>query len=184
MSQTSSGQYDRLSKAFHWLTALVVLIAFILGPEGFGRLMHEGIDPATHSDIVWHETLGVVVFVLTLLRLIWVAMRPAAPRFPMPAWMTAFSKLVHLILWALLLLLPITAILALGSEGHPLTLLGGFRINEWPMLAGSSIAGLADWGEVHKFLGDVIIWLAGFHAVAALYHHFKLKDGVMKSMLS
>ena len=31
-------------------------------------------------------------------------------------------------------------------------------------------------------LGDVILWVAGFHAMAALFHLFILKDGVLASM--
>ena len=45
------------------------------------------------------------------------------------------------------------------------------------------LADTADWGEVHSFLGESIIWVAGLHAVAALFHHVVLKDGVMLSML-
>ena len=52
-----------------------------------------------------------------------------------------------------------------------------------PLIANSAIAKLADWGDVHKFLGDAIMWLAGLHAAAALYHHFILKDGVLATML-
>jgi cytochrome b561 len=36
---------------------------------------------------------------------------------------------------------------------------------------------------IHTWLGDAILWLAGFHALAGLYHHFILKDGVLVSML-
>ncbi|MEY4737613.1 MAG: hypothetical protein RL302_1932 [Pseudomonadota bacterium] len=183
MNQPSNSRYDLLSRAFHWVTAIVVTIAFILGPGGFGRMMRQGIDPATRSDIVWHETLGIAVFVLTVLRLLWVAFRPAAPQFSMPNAMKLMSKLAHLALWALLLTLPITAFLALGSEGHPLTLLGGLRIDKLPAIANSPMAKLADWGDVHQFLGDSIMWLAGLHAVAAIYHHVKLKDGVLTAML-
>ena len=85
--------------------------------------------------------------------------------------------------WLLLLALPVTALLALGSESHPLTLLGGVRIERMPMIADSAIAKLADWGDVHKFLGDAIMWLAGLHAAAAIYHHVVLKDGILSSML-
>ncbi|MEX3946040.1 cytochrome b, partial [Paraburkholderia sp. BR10937] len=35
----------------------------------------------------------------------------------------------------------------------------------------------------HKWLGDTIMWLAGFHAFAALYHHVVLKDDVLITML-
>ncbi len=183
MKQQSTSHYDSLSLAFHWVTAVVVTIAFILGPGGFGRLMRQGIDPATRSDIVWHESLGILVLVLTVLRLIWVALRPATPQILMAGWMHVTSKLVHLLLWSLLLALPITAFLALGSEAHPLTLLGGVRIDKMPMIADSAIAKLADWGDVHAFLGDAIMWLAGLHAAAAIYHHVVLKDGVLSAML-
>ena len=183
MHKPTPSHYDTPSRIFHWLTAVVVTIAFILGPGGFGRLMRQGVDPATHSDIVWHETLGMLVFVLTLLRLLWLAARPAAPTFRMGRSMHLAAQLGHVALWTLLLALPITALLALGSEGHPLTLLGGLRINEMPFIANSAIAPLADWGDVHQFLGDAIMWLAGLHALAAIYHHVFLKDGVLASML-
>jgi cytochrome b561 len=52
-----------------------------------------------------------------------------------------------------------------------------------PLVAGSALAKLADWGDVHEFLGDAIMWFAGLHAAAAIYHHLVLKDGVLSSML-
>ncbi|MBO9651696.1 MAG: cytochrome b/b6 domain-containing protein [Variovorax sp.] len=183
MNQNSSLHYDRLSQLFHWVTAVVVTIAFILGPGGFGRLMRQGVDPATRIDIVWHESLGILVLVLTVLRLVWVALRPAAPRFAMPGWMHVASKVMNTALWVLLLALPATAFLALGSESHPLTLLGGVRVDKMPLIAESPIAGLADWGDVHGFLGDSIMWLAGLHAIAGIFHHVVLKDGVLSAMV-
>jgi len=179
----SSTRYDAPSLAFHWVTAMVVLIAFTLGPGDFGRLMKNGVDPGSHIDIVWHESLGILVLALTALRLLWVVLRPPAPRFPMPGWMHWASRLTHIGLWVLLLALPVTAILSLGSEGHPLTLLGGVRVEQMPVIAASALASLADWGEVHQFLGDAIMWLAGLHAAAAIYHHVVRKDGVLSAML-
>ena len=175
--------YDPLSRAFHWLTAIVVAVAFVLGPEHFGRMMRDGVNPATRLDIVMHETLGMLVFALTLLRLIWVAMRPKVPVIEMAGWMHLSAKLAHLGLWLLMLALPVSAMLALGSEGHPLTLLGGLRVDQMPLIANSSLADLADWGDVHGFLGDAIMALAGVHAVAAIYHHVVLRDGVLRLML-
>ena len=183
MNQPTSPRYDVPSRVFHWITAIAVAIAFVLGPEGFGRLLRDGVDPASRSSIVWHESLGLLVFALTLLRLCWLAFRPAAPQFAMAGWTKVLSKLTHVALWALMLALPMTALLALGSEGHPLTLLGGIRVDQMPLIANSAIAELADWGDVHGLLGDVIVWLAGLHAVAAIYHHVVLKDGVLRSML-
>lgn len=183
MNTPQNHQYDRLSKAFHWLTALIVLAAFLLGPEDFGHLVDNGVDPATRLDIVWHESLGTVIFIMTFVRLVWVALRPRAPKHALSPVLYALSRLMHLALWALLFALPLAAFMALGSENNPLTLLGGLRMDTLPWIASSSLANLADWGDVHKFLGDSILALAGIHAVSALYHHFKLKDTVLKSML-
>jgi len=183
VKKNHSERYDALSKAFHWITAAVVVTAFVLGPGNFGRLIRDGIDPGTQAAIVWHESLGIAVLGLTFLRLVWVAVRPSPPRFSMAGWMYLASRLAHVALWTLLLALPVTALLALGSEAHPLTILGGLRINELPFIAHSRLANLTDWGDTHKFLGDAIMWLAGIHALAAIYHHFRLKDGVLASML-
>ena len=183
MIHQSNYEYDSLSKAFHWVTAVAVIVTFILGPEDFGRLMRDGVDPATKIGIILHETLGMSIFLLTLLRLLWASVRPAVRQVQMASWMQWASKFMHWILWGLLLALPATAVLALGSESNPLTLLGGVRIDQMPLITNSSIAELADWGEVHQFLGDAIIWLAGLHALAAIFHHWILKDKVLLSML-
>lgn len=183
MTQVNVDQYDTLSKVFHWITAILVLAAFVLGPGGFGKLIHNGIDPATRVEIVWHESLGISVFVITLIRLFWVASRPVPPKHQMAPSMLLASKLAHLGLWGLLLVLPLTALLALSAEGSPLTLLGGVRVNHLPWIASSVLTGFVDWGDVHSILGDAIMWLAGGHAFAALYHHLKVKDNVLNSML-
>ena len=150
MNKNTTSSYDFPSRAFHWVTAIVVIIAFVLGPGDFGQITREGIDPATRSDIVWHESLGMLVFVMTALRLIWVTFRPAVPQVNMPSWMRVTGKLVHIALWTLLFALPTTALLSLGSEGHPLTLLGGIRISQLSVIADVSISTLTDWGAVQR----------------------------------
>jgi cytochrome b561 len=83
-------------------------------------------------------------------------------------------------LYVLLFAVPLTAITGAWLEGHPLTLLGGVAIAPW--LAESHASG-AQIAEIHTWLGDAILWLAGLHALAALAHHFLLRDGVLLSML-
>lgn len=183
MSKTEAIHYDGISKTFHWLTVILILAAFVLGPGDFGRLVHANGDPGARLDIVWHETLGISIFALTFLRLLWVAVRSGAPDHKLEPKLHLASRLMHIALWTLLFALPLTALLTLASEGQPLTLLGGLRITELPWIASAPILGMTDWGDIHSFLGDAIIWLAGIHAVAALYHHFVLKDGVFRSML-
>ncbi len=183
MNQPTLPRYDGLSRLLHWATAITVLIAFVLGPEHFGGLFRNGIDPATRIDVVWHESLGLLVFALTAVRLLWLTLRPAAPHIAMAAWMRKASTITHRVLWISLLLVPVTAIMALGSEAHPMTLLGGLRFEGFSAIAQWPIAKTADWGDVHKVLADALVWIAGLHAAGAIYHGVALKDGVLASML-
>jgi cytochrome b561 len=170
-------RYSAVSQAFHWLTAILVLVAFIYGPGGSETRVYSA---ARDADRQLHETLGMCVLVLVVLRLGWraVARRPAPP--DIPRWMDAASTLVQALLYVLLLALPITAITGAWLEGHPLTLLGGVRIGPLLEKAHDTGAGIA---TLHTWLGDTIMWLAGLHALAAIFHHLVLRDGVLVSML-
>ena len=83
------------------------------------------------------------------------------------------------LLYVLLFLVPLTAIAGAWLQGHPLTWLGG-TIGPW--IAPAHDAGTIA-AEVHGWLGDALLWVAGLHAAAALYHHYVLRDGVLRSML-
>lgn len=169
--------YSAPTRIIHWLTAIVVLVVFIYGPEG----SEERVYVAAHDfERQLHETLGLFVLALVVLRLLWRGFekRPEAP--PIARWMTLVARVVQTLLYVLLFAVPLTAISGAWLEGHPLTLLGGLRI--LPPLAASHTLG-ATIAEVHMWLGDVFIWLAGAHAAAGLFHHYILKDDVLRSML-
>ena len=170
-------RYGTVAQIFHWATAILVVVAFVYGPGGSEQRVY---SVAKDFDRQLHETLGLAVLSIVLLRLAWRAFDVAPDDPPMPAWMRVASKLVRAMLYVLLLGVPFTAISGAWLEGHPLTLLGSVRVGPWLTEAhalGSVIA------SVHTWLGDAILWVAGVHAAAALYHHFVLRDGVLRSML-
>ena len=169
-------RYSGLAQAFHWLTAILVLVAFLYGPGGSETRIYA---PERDFDRQLHETLGLAVLVLSVLRLAWRAIDPHPDPEPVPRWMGVASKAMQHLLYLLLLLVPLTAITGAWLQGHPVTWLGG---SFGPWIARSHDLG-DTVAEVHGWLGDAILWLAGLHAVAALYHHFLLKDGVLRSML-
>ena len=94
--------------------------------------------------------------------------------------MEPVSRIVQGLLYALLFATPMTAVAGAWLEGHPLTL--GLLGNVPPMIPETHAAGRVV-AEVHTFLGDTILWLAGLHAAAALFHHFVLRDAVLLSMV-
>ncbi len=176
-SAASPTRYGGIEQVFHWLTAILVLVAFVYGPGGSEQHVY---SPARDADRHLHETLGLLVFALTPLRLCWrtVDKRPDPPA--VPRWMGWLAKAVQVLLYLVLLALPITAATGAWLEGHPLTLLGGTSIPS-PLATRHDIG--ASLAELHGWLGDIVLWLAGAHALAALYHHFFLSDGVLVSML-
>jgi cytochrome b561 len=94
--------------------------------------------------------------------------------------MGAATAVVQWMLILLLLALPMTAIARAWLEGHPITLVTGIDVA--PMFHSARATGeTVAW--IHTWLGDAIMWLAGLHALAAFFHHFVLKDHVLKSML-
>jgi cytochrome b561 len=168
--------YSRLEQLLHWATAILVLVAFLYGPGGSEARVYSA---AREGGRRLHETLGLCVLALTLLRLGWRAFdtRPDPPA--VPRWMGAAAKSVQVLLYALLFAVPLTAVMGAWLEGHPITWLLG-DIGPWLPESHSAGAWLA---SLHGWLGDAILWLAGLHATAAVYHHLVLRDGVLTSML-
>ena len=94
--------------------------------------------------------------------------------------MGVVAGVVRVALYVLLFGVPLTAITGAWLEGHPITLLAGIEIP--PVLVLSHDTG-ATIASIHAWLGDAILWVAGLHALAGLYHHFVLRDDVLESML-
>jgi cytochrome b561 len=174
---SARSRYGRIAQALHWATAILVLIAFTFGPGGSELRVYSA---ARDFDRQLHETLGLCVFILVTLRVLWRAIDETPRTPPAPRWMELAAKAVHVALYALLFALPLTAIAGAWLEGHPLTLLGGIEI---PALVAKSHDLGAGIANLHTWLGDTIMWLAGLHALAAIYHQFVLDDGLLASML-
>lgn len=128
-----------------------------------------------------HETLGIIVFSLSIFRIAW--MRFAQPRLdiPMSTLMSISAKTIQAALYFLLLAVPLTAVFGIWFNGDALNLLGNTTITV-------PIGTMEKAGELlldlHPVLADLLMWLAGVHAGAALFHHYILKDTVLKSMMS
>ena len=169
-------RYSSVAQALHWATAVLVLIAFIYGPGGSEQRVY---STARDFDRQLHETLGLCVFALVAMRVVW-RMFDARPDPGASPWMAILAKVTHWALYVLLFAIPLTAITGAWLEGHPVTLLAGIEVPPGLPLAHDLGATIAN---IHTWLGDTILWVAGLHALAALYHQFVLGDNVLASML-
>jgi cytochrome b561 len=170
-------RYSPAAQGFHWVTAILVAMAYLVSPGSSEQRVY-----SIASDFMRHvhETTGILIFMIVLARILWRTIEAGPEALPMQAWMKYSAKLAHFALYALLIALPLTAMLGAWLEGHPLTLLGVGDFG--PMLPQSHDVGQA-LSYVHAILGNIIVWVAGLHAVAALFHHFVLRDNVLISML-
>jgi len=103
----------------------------------------------------------------------------AGPR-PMaePMWRKVLAKAVHLALYALMIGMPIAGWVILSAEGDPVPFFG----LELPPLVSPDKDLAERIEELHELGGTIAYWLIGFHALAALFHHYVLKDGVLLRM--
>ena len=183
--RSTSSRYGACAQAFHWLTVMLVLAAYVLSKGDPASLYSAGADGLRRI----HETLGVLVFIVVVLRLLWRLIDSTPAKQPMPRWMAAAAnssakgrqpaaKLVQFALYALLIAIPATGVLGTWLVGIPVTL-PGFDIA--PQIAKARELGQVIM-QIHTTLGNAILWVAGVHAAAALFHHFYLRDEVFQSM--
>ena len=170
-------RYGAVAKIFHWLTVVMVGAAYIVSPGGSEQRVYSSASDFTR---LIHETTGILIFAIVLARILWRLIDPAPEAPRMAPWMKLAAEVVHVALYALLIAIPLTAIGGAWLEGHPLTLFGVGDFG--PMLVQAHDVGQAV-SYIHTVLGNVIIWGAGLHAAAALFHHFVLRDNVLISML-
>lgn len=174
---TSSDRYSKLSIALHWLMVLVIAAVFatIELRTNFprGSDIREGLK-------MWHFMLGLSILLLVLVRIVARLTTPAPSELPgEPAWRRLVSKGTHLVLYALMLGMPIAGWMILSAEGEPIPFFG----LELPPLIAPNKDLAHDIEELHELGGEIGYWLIGLHALAALFHHYVLKDNVLLRMM-
>jgi cytochrome b561 len=176
--RNSADSYGAAVKVLHWLTVALVLFAWMLGT--FGDVLPRG--AARANGLVVHISLGLSVLAVTILRLVWRNLDPPPPLEPAPfgGWAEFAAKGAHWTLYALLLIVPLLGMAVQFSRGNALPLFGLFEIAS-PLARDRDLA--HSIVELHGTLADVLVILAAVHTVAALAHHWLLRDRTLLRML-
>lgn len=173
----AASRYNSLSIGLHWLT-LLLLIAVYTCIE-LRVIYPKGSDPRELLKH-WHFMLGLAVFAVVLLRVTWAWRFPVLPLAPVPpAWQRGLARVMHLLLYAFLLGMPLLGWITLSLKGKPVPFFG----LELPALAAPDKAAGARLEEIHQTIGTLGYWLIGLHAAAALFHHYIVRDNSMRRML-
>jgi cytochrome b561 len=182
---TSSPRYNRVAIFLHWAMALIILIMI---PFGF---LLEDLGKAGYGAIAYplHKSFGLTILGLTVLRIVWRLLHraPALP-FSTPRWQRIVSRLVHVLLYVLMLGLPLSGwmMISTSAKTYVTTYFGLFVVPNLPLCeAGSDqckpLNGL--FYESHETLAYIAIALIALHVAAAIKHRVIDKDGVMERML-
>lgn len=168
---SSTERYASVQILLHWLM-LALLVAVYLTAE----LQEHGEESPLAT---WHFAFGLTVFALVWLRLLARRVWPA-PEPIEGGWRHVLSRITHGILYVLMIGMPLVGWLLVSAEGAEVSFLG-FTLPHLIPAQDHDTAELFE--EVHEAGAAIGYWVVGLHAVAALFHQYVLRDGLLARML-
>jgi len=172
-------RYALLARVLHWLSAALVLTLVI--PLGLWIAYFRPADEALKMRLYnLHESFGLVVFALIVVRVIYRVVRPAPP-WPVdtPHSVRAIARVSHGVLYLLLILMPISGFLATNAWGFPLAL---FEVLPIPSPIGKDEALAKVLATVHWVGAAAFGALLSLHVAGAIYHRFVRHDSLAHRM--
>lgn len=166
---SNSFRYSKTMIVIHWLTALLVLGAWLTA-EG-GRKVIE-------NPPLLHFTLGLAVLVLIVPRLVLRLSGAVPDTNAQRGWLATAAKAGHGLLYLLLIGLPITGWYTAARMGVTVSFLG----LQLPALTTPVQGPPGLIADLHENAGTFILILAGLHALMAIWHQFVLRDGTLQRM--
>ena len=168
--------YGIMSRLLHWSMAIAVVAMFALG-LWMRSLDYYSPYYKTAPDI--HKSIGLILLAFLVFRAIWNAFSPKPTHDSLTPFERRASKAVHFVLYAALFVLMIAGYFISTADGRPISIFG--LVDVPSILTRKGMESLA--GSVHYYVAFFIIAVASVHALAALYHHFIKRDGVLLGML-
>lgn len=177
-------RYGSITRVFHWLTALLIMtlipVAMIAHELPYDTSEQLGQKAWLYS---LHKTLGIAVFFVALLRILWAVSQPKpASLHPERKMENFLAETAHWLLYGSLVLAPLS-----GWIHHAAT--SGFAPIWWPLgqnlpLVAKSESVSALFGGLHWVFGKVMIVSLLLHIAGALKHHFIDIDATLRRMLN
>lgn len=175
---SNAPRYPLASIHLHWLTFLLVVLAYVF--MEFREIFERG-SAGREFMKATHYSLGLTILGLTLARLVVRITGGPAPAItpPLAAWQKHAAHLVHLALYAFLIVMPLVGWATLSADGEPVRLFG----LELPALIGRDKILGGRLEELHEAGGTLGYLLIGGHALMAIVHHAVMKDDTLLRML-
>ena len=182
--RNTSSRYGSVSRSLHWLTAILIIGMIPLGIIANDAPFTNDAELNTKFLLFsLHKTLGITLFGVAVLRVLWAISQPRpGPVHPDRRLETFLADLVHWLLYASLILLPVT-----GWIEH--AAMPGLAPIWWPLGQTLPFVPASFWlaetaGALHVICGKVLIGAILLHLAGALKHHVIDRDGTLLRMVT
>lgn len=175
--RNTSDTFGFVTRALHWVTALLVLTAIPIGLW----IANAEFSLAILPFFARHKTLGILVLFLIISRILWHRFTPPPVSLPHGiAWQDRLARWVHLAFYILLVAMPLSGWIASSATGIDTVVFGIWTL---PAIAPASETWENIGFLVHGILGKVLIALIILHVGGALFRTVVKRDGTLARMI-
>ncbi len=169
--------YNPFARLLHWLMAVIVASMIC---AGFYMANLDDEHPMKWDIYIIHMAFGFTVLCLIPIRLLWYLTTERPDFVSMPGAQRVVAKATHLLLYALLFMMPISGLTMALAGGSEVWVFGAFTIDALAVKDEQ----LAELGrDFHHLCAWIIAATVLLHVSAALRHHFVKKDATLLKML-
>jgi len=159
----AADRFGRVSRYAHWTTAILVLVAV---PIGLFITVLAPAAPERGEFLAAHQSLGLVVLIILAGRLAWLAISPPPPPGDHSPGEARAARALHLGLYALILLFPLSGLMMALADGAPVAFFG---ID----IAAPGFGPVQMWQALHGLALPLGFYAAiAAHVGAVAKHHF------------
>lgn len=165
------------AQLLHWVIVALIITQFVIA-----RIAHElPLGPDKLATLARHKSVGITILLLAVVRVLWRFANPT-PALPTTSrsWERMAAHGTHGLLYLLLFAMPLTGWMMSSARNFPVS---WFGLVQLPDLVRPSKPLYDTLHETHEILFGVLVLLAIVHVLAALKHHFILKNDVLRRML-
>jgi len=176
MLKNTDTRYGLVSRANHWVSAIL-----FIGLVAVGIYMVDlPKSPDKFELYDLHKSLGIGLFSLMMLRLIWLKVSPNPEQISKNKFEHILGHAVKGIFYLAMIMMPISGWIMSNSGGHEVAFFEFFVL---PQIVGENETIHAISKAIHSTAGPLMIIFIVLHIAGAMKHHFVYKDDTLKRML-
>jgi len=171
----SAQSYKSYSIVLHWTIAFLILFMIFLGWR------FESHDSMSLSRANLHKSVGILILLLSLVRIGVRLVYKAPPEPPMPKWQLVSAKVLHVGFYVIMIAMPLSGWLMVSTSAREIPFFG----LPWPHLpVAQDHATHEVFENIHGLIAKLIIYfMIPLHVLAALKHQLFDKDPVVQHMV-